>query len=104
MNEIAEKHRLGRSLPGRNMLKPVHFNCHAPQARSVSLIGDFNGWNPTAHPMRRQLDGPWYAEVGLPHGHHQYLFMIDGQPTPDTHAMGSVRNQRNEIVSLVAVS
>ncbi len=104
MNETAEIKRPGSALSGRQMFKPVHFYCQAPQARTVSLIGDFNGWNPAAHPMNRQMDGQWYLEVGLTHGHHHYLFLVDGKPTPDTHAMGSVRNQRNELVSLIAVS
>ena len=104
MNEIAEDTRSGKIFRSKSMFKPVHFYCEAPQARSVSLIGDFNGWNPAAHPMQRQIDGRWYIEVGMTHGHHQYLFLIDGKPAPDPNAMGSVRNERNELVSLIAVS
>ena len=38
----------------------VHFAVWAPNARRVSVIGDFNGWNPTAHPMRaRGVTGVW---------------------------------------------
>ena len=29
-----------------NMAKPVNFYCSAPTAKSVQLVGDFNGWNP----------------------------------------------------------
>jgi 1,4-alpha-glucan branching enzyme len=38
------------------MVVPVNFHFPgrlAPAARSVSLIGSFNGWNASVHPMRR---------------------------------------------------
>ena len=38
-------------------LHHVAFFCHAPQAKQVSLIGDFNKWQPDAIPMIRQPDG-----------------------------------------------
>ena len=37
-------------------LKPINFYCNAPEAASVFIIGDFNDWNPTAHPMEKQYD------------------------------------------------
>lgn len=89
---------------GRRQLHLVDFFCRAPQAKSVSLIGDFNQWQPLAHPMTRMPDGGWRIRMELPHGHHQYLFLVDGKPTLDPNAMGKVHNERNEIVSLIAIS
>ncbi len=43
----------------------VHFAVWAPNARSVNLVGDFNGLNGTAHMMRRRVDiGVW--EIFIP--------------------------------------
>ena len=43
----------------------VHFALWAPHARRVSVVGDFNFWNPAAHPMRaRGATGVW--EIFLP--------------------------------------
>ncbi|AUX69185.1 1,4-alpha-glucan branching enzyme [Porphyrobacter sp. HT-58-2] len=43
----------------------VHFAVWAPNARNVNLVGDFNGWNPAAHMMRRRVDiGVW--EIFIP--------------------------------------
>ncbi|WP_285713217.1 1,4-alpha-glucan branching protein GlgB [Erythrobacter oryzae] len=43
----------------------VHFAVWAPNARSVTLVGDFNGWNLAAHMMRRRVDiGVW--EIFIP--------------------------------------
>jgi len=86
------------------MAKPVNFYCHAPKAKVVCLVGDFNHWSPTSLPMERRFDGWWFLQALLTHGHHQYLFLVDGQPMLDPHATGFTRNERNEEVSLVAVS
>jgi 1,4-alpha-glucan branching enzyme len=88
----------------KNNVKPVNFYCVAPQARTVSLVGEFNGWNPLAHPMYRQFDGTWTARVELHHGYHQYQFLVDGEPMLDPNACGIARNAKSEQVSLIAVS
>ncbi|MGA2246249.1 MAG: glycoside hydrolase family 13 [Verrucomicrobiota bacterium] len=82
--------------------KQVSFFCAAPRAKSVELVGDFNEWQPL--PMTRSMDGWWLAQVELCHGHHQYRFLTDGQPTLDPHAVGIARDDQNERASLIAVS
>jgi 1,4-alpha-glucan branching enzyme len=89
---------------GRQILRPVNFICNAPQAHSVSLVGDFNGWNPAAHPMRQMPDRAWLLNVELPHGHHRYAFLVDGQLVLDPRAQGITRNDKGERVSMVPVS
>ena len=86
------------------MAKPVNFVCVAPDAKAVFLIGDFNDWNPAATPMQRQFDGAWTVQVAMNHGHHQYLFLVDGKPILDPRAQGIARNEKNEKVSLMSVS
>ena len=85
-------------------LKPINFYCEAPHATQVFISGDFNDWNPASHPMEKQFDGTWFSQVQLNHGHHHYLFVIDGKPTLDPRAQGIGRNELNEKVSLIAVS
>jgi 1,4-alpha-glucan branching enzyme len=82
----------------------VSFLCDAPRAQSVRLVGDFNGWDLAATPMHRMPDGHWMAGLELHHGHHQYLFVVDGTPVLDPNANGVTRNDRNEGVSLIAAS
>ena len=88
----------------RKTLRAINFICVAPQARSVSLVGDFNQWKPEAHPMRRTPDQAWMITLELPHGHHRYAFSVDGLLTLDPRAQGITRNDRGERVSLVPVS
>ena len=82
----------------------VDFFCDAPTAGSVQLVGDFNGWNLTATPMQRMPDGGWFASLELHHGHHRYLFLVDGEPQLDPKATGIARDDQNNRVSLIAVS
>jgi 1,4-alpha-glucan branching enzyme len=43
----------------------AHFGVWAPNARAVSVIGEFNGWNPDAHPLQPRWDssGIWERAV-----------------------------------------
>jgi 1,4-alpha-glucan branching enzyme len=88
----------------KNIIKPVPFFCLAPDAQAVAITGDFNDWDLASHPMKRMPDGAWRIDLPLTHGHHHYLFVIDGKLRLDPRAQGVARNERNEKVSLVAVS
>jgi 1,4-alpha-glucan branching enzyme len=88
----------------KKTLRAMNFVCNAPQAHFVSLVGDFNEWNPEAHPMKRMPDGAWMATVELRHGHHRYAFLVDGNLALDPRAQGVTRNDQGERVSLVPVS
>jgi 1,4-alpha-glucan branching enzyme len=82
----------------------ISFQCKAPLARSVCLVGDFNGWNPAAQPMERQSDGSWILQFSLSDGHHHYLFLVDGAAMLDPKAMFVQSDERHEKVSFIAIS
>lgn len=92
-----------RGMPPLNK-RAINFICNAPQAQSVSIIGDFNQWNPGSHRMKQQPDGGWILIVELKHGHHRYAFWVDGVLTLDPMGMGITRNDKGERVSLMPVS
>lgn len=57
----------------------VTFAFRAPGATHVTLVGDFNGWDPNATPLRRAATGDvWTVELPLPRGLHAYAFIVDG--------------------------
>ena len=85
-------------------MRARNFICNAPQARHVSIVGDFNGWNPAANPMKKGPDGAWLIQVELKHGHHRYAFLVDGQIVLDPSAMGIARDDQGQRVSLIANS
>lgn len=101
LNTVPERHESG-VYSAHNNIKPVNFYCSARGAKQVHLSGDFNHWYPIL--MEHRDDGWWYIQLWLPHGHHQYRFLVDGEPMLDPHASGTARDERNEPVSLIAVS
>jgi hypothetical protein len=50
-----------------------------PEARSVSVAGDFNGWNPGQTKLERSEGGMWTTTIALKPGRYQYMFVIDGK-------------------------
>jgi 1,4-alpha-glucan branching enzyme len=85
-------------------LRAINFICNAPQAQTVSLVGDFNQWNPGSNPMKQMPDKSWLLTVELKHGHHRYGFLVDGVLTLDPRAQGITRDDKGQRVSLVPVS
>ncbi|HEX6123505.1 MAG TPA: 1,4-alpha-glucan branching protein GlgB [Ktedonobacterales bacterium] len=56
--------RLGAHPTRVNEVDGVAFAVWAPNARRLSVVGDFNGWDDRAHPMRLRSPGIW--ELFLP--------------------------------------
>ena len=56
--------RLGAHLIERDGRRGAHFAVWAPNAREVSLVGDFNGWRPDAHALSPTADsGIWQGFI-----------------------------------------
>ena len=52
--------KMGAHLVTANGESGVSFSVWAPNAKHVSVIGDFNGWDPRSHPMQaRESSGIW---------------------------------------------
>src|SRR3569833_2610539 len=45
----------------------THFAVWAPNAQSVAVVGDFNGWNPTSHKLEPRGDSSGLWEAFLPY-------------------------------------
>jgi hypothetical protein len=69
-------------------LVPVTFSLANSEARSVYLIGSFNGWKPKEYAMKLdRQSNRWILEISLPPGGHEYAFLIDDkQAVPDPRA------------------
>jgi len=65
----------------------VRFQCYAPDAHVVYLVGEFNEWghnrdglvyDPKLVMSGPGTDGVWWATVKLKAGRHAYQFVVDG--------------------------
>lgn len=69
--------------PDRSPWRTIYFRLDAPDARQVSVAGDFNGWNEERNRLHRNPNGVWECQVPLPAGRYAYAFVVDGVMRPD---------------------
>lgn len=76
-------------------------------AESASVLGDFNQWDPSAHPMQKmKTTGEWRAVVEFqPEQHHQFRYYVnDGEWYNDDAADGSQINEHGSENSVVVTN
>jgi 1,4-alpha-glucan branching enzyme len=56
----------------------VQFMLEAPDASSVQVAGDFNGWAPDVSLSDPDGDGVWSGRARLSPGIHKYMFLVNG--------------------------
>ena len=82
----------------------VLFRIYKPDAHIISLVGDFNGWNPENDLMRKDSDGIWRLEKRLAAGTYRYKYVIDGEWLPDTFNRDSASDSTGDICSVIKIS
>lgn len=76
----------------------------AKEAGKVNVVGEFNDWDTTATPLRRQKDGAFSATVDLETGReYQFRYLIDGEiwlsdPEADQYAFSPFGDCDNSVV------
>ncbi len=55
----------------------TQFRVWAPNASAVSVVGEFNAWNPQADPLTREDGGLWAREVEGAKAGQQYQFYLE---------------------------
>ena len=86
-------------------LVPVRFEFNHPTAKSVSVAGCFNHWQPEAKTLHLAGGGCWLKETALPPGSYEYCFVVDGQWMPDPLAKVNVANPfggKNSILTVAS--
>jgi DNA-binding response OmpR family regulator len=77
--------------PG-SQLVPVRFEFTHLTAKTVSVAGTFNHWQPEAKTLHSSDTGNWWKETNLAPGTYEYCFVVDGQWIPDPQAKETVAN------------
>ncbi len=81
----------------------ILFRTYKPNASIISIVGDFNSWNPEHDIMKRGNDGIWRLEKRLPSGVYRYKFIIDGEWLPDLFNPESASDSAGDICSIIKV-
>lgn len=58
-------------------VRPIYLGYYAPTATAVSVVGDFNGWQPSAQLLTRAHNGWWHGILLLRAGHYAYRFWVE---------------------------
>jgi 1,4-alpha-glucan branching enzyme len=88
---------------GETLAKKLHFNLHAPEAKEVSLAGNFNGWSVSLDSMKKDKKGTWKASVQLEPGRYEYRFVVDGHWNNDPSCSECVPNEFGGLNCVVVV-
>lgn len=77
--------------PGRDGTVRVTFTLPVDEPRgAVSVVGDFNDWNPFAHPLRRRANGTRSAVVTVQVGRKlRFRYLAEGGVWFDDIAAGA---------------
>ena len=97
--DASEDHRspIARSMP------TVEFRLHRPKARLVSIVGDFNNWNPENDPLSRGRDGTWRLRKKLHPGAFRYCYVIDGEWSLDVYNTETASSDTGQVCSLIRI-
>ncbi len=71
----------------------IEFKLMAPNAKSVKIAGDFNGWRGDGYPLIND-NGTWSLVIPLPPGTYRYGFIVDEKWTTDPES--KVKETRND--------
>jgi 1,4-alpha-glucan branching enzyme len=84
--------------------KKIRFSLEAGGAKKVSLVGEFNNWNPEADPMQIDVNGTWTKTKMLLPGNMEYKFWVDGEWMQDPENLRVCPNcfgTQNNIVKVI---
>lgn len=82
----------------------VEFRIYQPDATIVSLVGNFNHWNPELDYMKKNRDGIFIFRKKLKPGEYLYSYVVDGEKTLDLYNPETrIRYDTKEISSYLNV-
>ena len=93
-----------RENSSKQKTKKIQFSLEAVEVKKVSLVGEFNNWNPDADPMQRDGNGNWTKAKMLSPGDIEYKIFVDGEWTQDPKNLRTCPNcfgTRNSVVKVI---
>ena len=78
----------------QNIVKQkVTFSFEAPEAQTVSVVGDFTEWQKAPVSLKKGKGGLWRGTVSLSPGRYEYRLLVDGEWRDDPNCPEHRPNQ-----------
>lgn len=103
---VARGYRSGESRHVSFRILPdstIEFRRWDDRAKYVSIVGDFNNWNPENDILSRDALNIWRLKKKLPKGTYRYKYIVDGQWTPDVYNTRSASDAIGGICSVLTI-
>jgi hypothetical protein len=81
----------------------VEFRIYKPKAKYVSLVGDFNNWNPENDLLKKNKNGVWTLVKRLSPGIYKYKYIIDGVRAVDLYNSNNAGDIAEGVCSLIKI-
>src|SRR6476661_380878 len=84
--------------------RTIEFVLRTTADSAVTLVGDFNDWDPRATPLHPGAGGVWTATVPLHPGRYRYTFIVDGSWRRDPAAPRALEEDFGTPTSVITVA
>ncbi len=81
----------------------IEFRIFNPNASYISIVGDFNNWNPENDILTKGDDNIWRLKKHIEAGKYRYKYVIDGKWSLDIYNKKSASDKTGGIASLLEV-
>lgn len=81
----------------------IEFRTYRPDAKFVSITGDFNNWNPEMNLLTKGKNGIWRIRLKVSKGNHRYNFIVDGIWEADIFNENSGVNTAGDLCSRIKI-
>jgi 1,4-alpha-glucan branching enzyme len=69
--------KIPKTIGAKNITMALEY--FAPEANTVAVAGDFNGWDIQAHMLKKSKAGWWKTNLKLAPGRYRYRFIVNGE-------------------------
>ena len=84
--------------------RTIEFVLRTAADSAVTLVGDFNDWDPRATPLHPGAGGVWTVTVPLHPGRYRYTFIVDGSWRRDPAAPRALEDDFGTPTSVITVA
>jgi len=89
--------------PLKGLPKGLNFSFQGPPGETVTVAGNFNGWDPFMYELKEEAAGLYTACIPLPPGTYQYVFFHRGQRYVDPNNPRRIYAKDGSAASVIVV-